>query len=30
MAINDCEKGVVWVHYAGERYEYETPIPGCE
>lgn len=27
--IDDCGKGVLWVHYDGERYEYLTPIPGC-
>lgn len=27
--IADCEEGVFWVRYAGERYEYRTPVPGC-
>ena len=27
--IMSCERGVFWVVYAGERYEYRTPIPGC-
>lgn len=30
QGIDDCKKGDVWVNYAGERYHYETPIPGCE
>ncbi len=28
--ISDCQKGTFWVHYAGERFEYQTPIPGCD
>ena len=28
--INDCQKGAFWVHYVGERFEYQTPIPGCD
>jgi hypothetical protein len=27
--IESCGKGRFWVAYAGERYNYETPIPGC-
>jgi hypothetical protein len=27
--IESCEKGGVSVSYAGERYTYDTPIPGC-
>ena len=28
--ISDCREGVFWVRYAGERFEYKTPIPGCD
>jgi len=28
--IAACGKGKVWVYYAGERYFYELPFPGCE
>ncbi len=28
--ISDCQKGAFWVHYVGERFEYQTPIPGCD
>lgn len=27
--IDSCQKGIFWIAYAGERYDYETPIPGC-
>jgi len=27
--IDSCGKGRFWIRYAGERYNYETPIPGC-
>ncbi len=27
--IESCGKGEFWVAYAGENYNYETPIPGC-
>ena len=30
MGIAACEEGKVWVLYAGERYFYETPFPGCD
>ena len=25
-----CAEGVLWVNYLRERYEYQTPLPGCE
>ncbi len=25
-----CAEGALWVAYLHERYEYQTPIPGCE
>lgn len=28
--IDACAKGGVWLHYAGERYEFLTPVPGCD
>lgn len=28
--IGDCREGVFWVRYVGERFEYKTPIPGCD
>ncbi len=28
--IDSCKSGRFWVLYAGEQYDYETPIPGCE
>jgi hypothetical protein len=28
--ITSCQEGRFWVAYAGERYSYKTPIPGCE
>jgi hypothetical protein len=27
--IESCGKGRFWITYAGERYNYDTPIPGC-
>lgn len=27
--IDSCGKGRFWIRYAGERYNYDTPIPGC-
>ncbi len=27
--IRSCEEGVFWIDYAGEQYDYRTPIPGC-
>lgn len=27
--IESCGKGRFWAAYAGERYNYDTPIPGC-
>jgi hypothetical protein len=27
--IDSCAKGRIWLQYAGERYSYDTPIPGC-
>ena len=27
--IDSCGKGRIWLQYAGERYSYDTPIPGC-
>jgi hypothetical protein len=27
--IESCGKGRFWVSYAGEKYNYDTPIPGC-
>jgi hypothetical protein len=27
--IDSCGKGSFWIQYAGERYSYFTPIPGC-
>jgi hypothetical protein len=27
--IDSCGKGRFWIQYAGERYNYDTPIPGC-
>jgi hypothetical protein len=27
--IDSCGKGSFWIQYAGERYSYVTPIPGC-
>jgi hypothetical protein len=27
--IDSCKQGKVWVLYAGERYLYEMPFPGC-
>jgi hypothetical protein len=27
--IQSCGKGRFWVVYNGERYDYNTPIPGC-
>lgn len=28
--VKSCAKGTVWVTYLSERYEYQTPIPGCK
>jgi len=28
-AVHPCQKGGLAVTYAGERYTYETPMPGC-
>ena len=28
--IAACGEGKVWVYYAGERYLYELPFPGCD
>ena len=28
--IHDCQEGVLWVIYDSERYEFITPIPGCD
>jgi hypothetical protein len=28
-AVNACEKGALFVEFAGEKYSYITPIPGC-
>jgi hypothetical protein len=28
--IMSCAPGKFWIVYGPERYEYETPIPGCE
>jgi hypothetical protein len=25
-----CSQGALWIRYAGERFEYKTPVPGCE
>jgi hypothetical protein len=27
--VESCGKGRFWITYAGERYNYDTPIPGC-
>ena len=27
-SIRDCQEGIFWINYDGERFEYETPIPG--
>lgn len=27
--IESCGNGLFWVSYAGEQYDYKTPIPGC-
>ena len=27
--IDSCNKGRFWIQYAAERYNYDTPIPGC-
>ena len=27
--IDSCGPGKLWVAYLEERYEYETPVPGC-
>ena len=27
--ISDCGKGGFWIRYGGERYDYQTPLPGC-
>ncbi len=27
--IDSCGPGVFWVDFAGEQYDYRTPIPGC-
>lgn len=27
--IESCKDGLFWVVYAGEKYEYQTPTPGC-
>jgi hypothetical protein len=27
--IESCGKGRFWINYASERYNYDTPIPGC-
>jgi hypothetical protein len=27
--VESCGKGRFWIAYAGERYNYDTPIPGC-
>jgi len=27
--IESCGKGRFWVAYGGEKYNYDTPIPGC-
>lgn len=29
QGINECKEGAIWLRYAGERYEYKTPVPGC-
>ena len=28
--FDSCAEGVLWVNYLSERYEYKTPLPGCE
>ena len=28
--IDSCKSGRFWIVYAGEEYEYKTPIPGCK
>jgi len=28
--ISRCTEGVLWINYLQERYEYQTPLPGCE
>lgn len=28
-SVNRCQKGSLWVNYMEERYEYQTPLPGC-
>lgn len=28
--VSRCTEGVVWINYLQERYEYQTPLPGCE
>lgn len=27
--VDRCEDGAIWVNYLKERYEYQTPLPGC-
>lgn len=27
--VSSCKKGVLSIQFAGEKYTYETPIPGC-
>ncbi len=28
--VDRCAEGVLWVNYLSERYEYQTPLPGCK
>ena len=28
--IESCKSGRFWIVYAGEEYEYKTPLPGCK
>jgi hypothetical protein len=29
VGIHSCKPGAFWVEYAGVKYDYRTPIPGC-
>lgn len=28
--VDGCGPGVFWIEFAGEKYDYQTPIPGCQ
>ena len=28
-SVRACEKGGISVQFAGEKYTYDTPVPGC-